>query len=168
MRPCLAPYIDNVFADDEGRLVSVRLVREQQAITISSLYTPVDFTCRLAFFSRHLPVLASSDCFVFGDFNTVLSPSVDRRVGAPCARSDGVSRDICSALAAGDFVDVYGPFFPSTPGFTRRKRNGAYSSRIDFVLVPSSDFSTIQSVDVVPCHLSDHSAVRVGVTLGGA
>ena len=113
MRACLAPYIDNVSADDEGRLVTVRLVREQRAITISSLYAPVDFTRRLAFFSRHLPVLASSGCFVFGDFNTVLSPSVDRRGGAPCARADGVSRDLRSALAAGDFVDVYRRFFPS-------------------------------------------------------
>ena len=167
MKACLAPYIDNVSADDEGRLVTVRLVREQRAITISSLYAPVDFTRRLAFFSRHLPVLATSGCFVFGDFNTVLSPSVDRRGGAPCARADGVSRDLRSALAAGDFVDVYRRFFPSTPGFTWRKRDGTYSSRIDFVLVLSSDFSTIQSVDVVPCHLSDHSAVRVRVRLGG-
>ena len=52
---------------------------------------------------------------MFGDFNTVLSPTVDRRGGAPCARADGVSRDLRSALAAGDFVDVYRRFFPPLP-----------------------------------------------------
>ena len=166
MKSSLAQYVDTVSADDEGRLVTVRLVREQQAITICSLYAPVDFTRRLAFFSRHLPVLASLGCFVLGDFNTALSPAVDRRGGAPCARADGVSRDLRSALAAGDFVDVYRRFFPSIPGFTWRKRDGTYSSRIDLVLVPSSDFSTVRSIDVVPCHLSDHCAIRLRVKLG--
>ena len=85
-------------------------------------------------------MLTSSGCFVFGDFNTVLSPTVDRRGGAPCARADGVSRDLRSALAAGDFVDVYSRFFPSTPCFTYV----TYSCRIDLVLVPSSViFSTV-------------------------
>ena len=123
-------------------IVTVHLVREQQAITISSLYAPVDFTRRLAFFARHLPVLASSGCFVFGDFNTVLSPTVYRRGDAPCACADGVP-GISAALAAGDFVDVYRRFFLFTPGVTWRKRDGTYSSRIDLVLVLSFDFSSI-------------------------
>ena len=105
--------------------------------------------------------IASSGCFFFGDFNTVLSPTVHRWGGAPCARADGFFRDLRWGLTAGDFIDVCRRFFPCITGFTWRKRDGTYSSRIDLVLVPSSEFSTVKTVKVIPCHLSDHSAVRV-------
>ena len=93
-----------------------------------------------------------------GDFNAVFDRALDRRNAAlDSSRESSVAlKNLFHILSVSDVCRV---MHPDSTAFTWLRPDGSSSSSIDLIGCPSSWLHLVASCEILPCPLSDHSAV---------
>ena len=98
-----------------------------------------------------------------GDFNSVMDPSRDRRNTGGQSLTD--TPDILASLFRDlSCVDMWHSCHPAQQAVTWLRSDGSRTSRIDLVGCPVSWLPLVSSCDILPCPVSDHSAVSLSLT----
>jgi exonuclease III len=94
---------------------------------------------------------------VVGDFNTPLS-SIDR------SSKRKINKEILNlkdSIDEMDLVDVYTTFHPTSTQYTFFSAAHGTFSKIDHILGHKATLSKYKKIEILPCILSDHNAVKV-------
>ena len=100
-----------------------------------------------------------------GDFNVVMNPTIDR--SEPNWYNVNAHKTINDDMLANDLVDIWRVQHQKEKRFTWVKtRPRIVWSRIDYFLVSNNMLNLQIKADIVPCILSDHSAIVLEFELG--
>jgi hypothetical protein len=94
---------------------------------------------------------------VVGDVNTVLS-SIDR---SSKQKNQKEILDLKHAIDQMDLVDVYRTFHPNSIQYTFFSAAHRTFSKIDHILGHKASLSKYRKIEIIPCILSDHNAIKV-------
>jgi exonuclease III len=94
---------------------------------------------------------------VVGDFNTPLS-SIDR---SSKQKINKEIQDLKCAIDQMNLVDVYRTFHPISTQYTFFSAAHGTFSKIDHILGRKASLSKYKKIEIIPCILSDHNAVKV-------
>jgi exonuclease III len=92
-----------------------------------------------------------------GDFNTPLS-SIDRSTNQKINKE---ILDLKYAIAQMDLVDVYRTFHPTSTQYTFFSAAHGTFSKIDHILGHKASLSKYKKIEIIPCILSDHNAIKL-------
>ena len=84
LRNCLTTYVTDKKQDDAGRIITIKIIHNNNIYQIQTVYAPNRPDRRGAFF-EHVEDLLFPDCPLVqgGDFNMVENPQIDRFGGTP-------------------------------------------------------------------------------------
>jgi exonuclease III len=94
---------------------------------------------------------------VVGDFNTPLS-SIDR------SSKQKINKEILDlkyTVDQMDLLDVYRTFHPTSTQYTFFSAAHGTFSKIDRILGHKASLSKCKKIDIIPCILSDHNAIKL-------
>jgi exonuclease III len=94
---------------------------------------------------------------VVGDFNTPLSPihrSYKQKINYEIL-------DLTYTMHPMDLVDVYRTFHPTSTQYTFISATQGTFSKIDYILGHKARLSKYKKIEIIPCILSDHSAIKL-------
>jgi hypothetical protein len=94
---------------------------------------------------------------VVGDINTPLS-SIDRSTKQKLNKD---IQDLKYAIDQMDLVDVYRTFHPTSTQYTFFSEAHETCLKIDHILGHKASLSKYKKIEMIPCILSDHNAVKV-------
>jgi hypothetical protein len=94
---------------------------------------------------------------VVGDFNTPLS-SIDRTSKQKIIKE---ILDLKYTIDQMDLLDVYRTFHPTSTQYTFFLAAHGTFSKIDHILGHKASLSKYKKIEIIPCVLSDHNAVKV-------
>ena len=103
--------------------------------------------------------LISNTTILTGDLNTPLSEK-DR------SSRQKISKEVAELnhnLEQLELVDIYRVFHPGTSKYTYFSAAHGTFSKIDHILVHRSCLSTCKKTEIIPCILSDHSAMKLEI-----
>jgi exonuclease III len=93
-----------------------------------------------------------------GDFNTPLS-SVDRS-----SKQKKINKEILDlkhTINQMDLVDVYRTFHPTSTQYTFFSAAHGTFSKIDYIIGHKASLSKYKNIEIIPCILSDHNAIKL-------
>ena len=147
--------------DRNGHFVLAHFTRDDLIFGVVCLYAPNRNPDRNAFLD-FCPdqVDPSVPTVLCGDFNTVFDGHLDRRGSAfDSSRKSSVALgNLFHILSVSDVCRFK---HPDSRVFTWLRPDGSCSSRIDLIGCPSSWLHLVDSCEILPCPLSDHSAVML-------
>ena len=116
----------------------------------------------------HSDQQSEGNIFVGGDFNCTLDPSHDR-VAAPAEHRPRVSAALQNFVTTTGLCDVWRRVNPDGDEFTWTRKNlfdptRMSKARLDRFYIPPSLLPSVRSCKILPCSLSDHSAVQQTVS----
>lgn len=161
--------IVDVHHDDIGRLLLVNAKIDDGIFKLMNVYSPNSEKSQLHFFrfvhKFMKKYLKSTDNILLGgDFNVILNYTLDRK-GGNLVQSHQYKQVISTLqLINSEFelIDIWRTKNPTTKRFTwRRKHPTACSSRLDYWFVSLRLADNVDSTDIVPSYISDHSAVSI-------
>jgi exonuclease III len=94
---------------------------------------------------------------VVGGFNTPLSP-IDR---SSKQKINKEILDLKHTVDQMDLVDVYKTFHPTSTQYTFFSAVHGTFSKIDYILGHKASFSKYKKIEIIPCILSDHNALKL-------
>jgi endonuclease/exonuclease/phosphatase family metal-dependent hydrolase len=94
---------------------------------------------------------------VVGDFNTPLS-SIDR---SSKQKINKEIQDLKYTKDQMDLLDVYRTFHPTSTQYTFFSAAHGTLSKIDYILGYKASLSKYKKIEIIPCILSDHNAVKL-------
>jgi exonuclease III len=95
-----------------------------------------------------------------GDFNTPLS-SIDR------SSKQKINKEILDlkyTIDQMDLLDVYRIFHPTSTQYTFFSAAHGTFSKIDHILGHKASLSKFKKIEIIPCILSDHNAIKLNST----
>jgi hypothetical protein len=96
---------------------------------------------------------------VVGEFNTLLSP-IDR------SSKQKINKEILElnhTIDQMDLVDVYRIFHPTSAQYTFFSAAHGTFSKIDHILGHKASLSKYKKIEIIPCILSDHNALKLEI-----
>jgi hypothetical protein len=99
----------------------------------------------------------TSNTVAMGDFNTPLS-SKDR---SPKQKISKEIQDLKHTTDQMDLVDVYRTFHPTSTQYTFFSAVHRTFSKIDHILRHKASLSKYKKIEIIPCILSDHNAIKL-------
>ena len=143
--------------DLEGRISFLKCTYNGTKIAIVSVYTPNCYESN--FFqslSDILMKLSDFQLIIGADMNAVIDPMFDKSKPVNCnPRSSNALRHILSDF---NLTDAWRVYNPGIKEFTFYSNRHASFSRIDFILITTSLFSSTKRIQIQPMSLSDHHA----------
>ena len=103
-----------------------------------------------------------------GDFNTVFDHAADRRGSSTFDTLRESTANLISFFFECSVVDVWRSLHSTDDCFTWTRPDGSLASRIDLIGCPSAWLPFVSSTDILPCPVSDHSAVSLSWSLPGS
>jgi exonuclease III len=94
---------------------------------------------------------------VLGEFNTPLS-SIDR---SSKQKINKEILDLKHTIDQMDLVNVYRTFHPTSTQYTFFSETHGTFSKINHILGHKASLSKYKKIEIIPCILSDHNAVKV-------
>jgi exonuclease III len=144
--------------DKEGYSVLIKGEIDQKEIIIINLYAPNANTPN---FIKHtlkdLRTYINANTVVVRDFNTPLS-SRDR------SSKQKINKDIQDlkyTIDQMDLLGVYRTFHPTSTKYTFFSAAHRTFSKIDHILGHKASLNKYKKIEIIPCILSDHNAVKV-------
>jgi hypothetical protein len=101
----------------------------------------------------------NSNTVVLGDFNTPLS-SIDR---SSKQKLNKEILDLKYTIEQMDLVDVYRTFHPISTQYTFFSAAHGTSAKIDHILRHKARLSKYKKIEIIPCILSDHNAIKLEI-----
>jgi hypothetical protein len=92
-----------------------------------------------------------------GDFNTQLS-KIDR---SSKQKINKEIQDLKHTIDQMDLVDVYRTFYPTSTQYTFFSAAHGTLSKIDQILGHKASLSKYKKIEIIPCILSDHNAIKL-------
>jgi exonuclease III len=130
---------------------------DQKKITIINLYAPnVNAPNFIKQILKDLKAYINSNTVVVGDFNTQLS-SIDR------SSKEKIKKEILNlkyTIDQMDLVKVYRTFHPTSIQYTFFSAAHGNFYQIDHILGHKASFSKYKKMEIIPCILSDHNALK--------
>jgi hypothetical protein len=108
---------------------------------------------------KDLKAYINSNTVLVGDFNTPFS-SIDR------SSKQKINKDIQDlkyTIGQMDLLDVYRSFHSTSTQYTFFSAAHRTFSKIDNILEHKASLSKYQKIEIIPCILADHNAVKVGL-----
>jgi exonuclease III len=96
---------------------------------------------------------------VVGDLNILLSP-IDR------PSKQKINKEILElnhTIDQVDLADVYRIFHPTSAEYTFFSAANGTFSKIDHILEHKASFSKYKEMEIIPCSLSDHNALKLEI-----
>jgi exonuclease III len=144
--------------DKEGYSILIKWEVDQKEVTIIDLYAPnVNTPGFIKHTLRDLKAYINSNKVVVGDFNTPLS-LIDR------ASKQKINKEILDlkyTIEQLDLVDVYRTFHPTSTQYTFFSAAHRTFSKIDHILGHKASLSKYKKIEIIPCILSDHNAIKL-------
>jgi exonuclease III len=94
---------------------------------------------------------------VVGDFNIPLS-SIDR---SSKQKINKEIQDLKYTIHQMDLLDVYRTFHPTSTQYTFFSAAHGTFFKIDYIQGHKASFSKYKKIEIIPCILSDHNAIKV-------
>jgi exonuclease III len=109
---------------------------------------------------KDLKAYINSKTVVVGDFNTPLS-SIDR------SSKQKINKEILDLkyIDQMDLVDVYRTFHLTFTQYTFFSAAHGTFSKIDHILKHKASLSKYKKIEIIPCILSDHSAIKLELNI---
>jgi exonuclease III len=104
-----------------------------------------------------LKAYINSITVVMGDFNTPLS-SIDR---SSKQKINKEILDLKHTIDHMDVVDVYRIFHPTSTQYTFLSAAHRTFTKIDHILRPKASLSKNKKIEIIPCILCDHNALKL-------
>jgi exonuclease III len=106
-----------------------------------------------------LKAYINSNTVVVGDLNILLSP-IDR------PSKQKINKEILElnhTIDQVDLADVYRIFHPTSAEYTFFSATNGTFSKIDHILEHKASFSKYKEMEIIPCSLSDHNALKLEI-----
>jgi exonuclease III len=143
--------------DKEGHSILRKGEIDQKEITIINLYAPnINAPNFIKHILKELKAYINSNTVVVGDFNTQLL-SADRSL-----KNKKINKEILDlkhTIDQMDLVYVYRTFHPTSTQYTFFSAAHGTFSKIDHILGHKASLSKYKKMEIIPCILSDHSAL---------
>jgi exonuclease III len=139
--------------DEEGHSILIKGEIHQKEITIINLYAPNFIKHTL----KDLKAYINTNTVVVGDFNTPLS-LIDR------SSKQKINKEIVElnhTIDQIDLLDVYRTFHPTSTQFAFFSAAHGTFSKIDHILGYKASLSKYKKIEIIPCILSDHNAIKL-------
>jgi exonuclease III len=144
--------------DKEGHSMIIKGEIDQKEIIIINLYAPnVNAPNFIKYTLKDLKAYINSNTVVMGDFNTPLS-SIDRSSKQNINKE---IQDLKYTIDQMDLLDVYRTFHPTSTQYTFFSAAHGTFSKIDDILGHKASLSKYEKIEITPCILSDHNAIKL-------
>jgi exonuclease III len=144
--------------DKKGHSILIKGEIHQKEITIIKLYAPnVNTPNFIKHTLKDLKAYINSNTVDMGDFNTPIS-SIDR------LSKQTISKEILElkhTIDQMDLVNVYRTFHPTSKQYTFFSAAHGTFSKIDHILGHKASLSKYNKIEILPCILSDHNAIKL-------
>jgi exonuclease III len=144
--------------DKEGYSILIKGEIHQKEITIINLYAPnLNAPNFIKHTLKYLKTYINSNTVVVGDLNTPLSP-IDR------LSKQKLNKEILQlnhTIDQMDLADVYRIFHTTSAQYTFFSAAHGTFSKIDHILGHKASFSKYKKIEIIPCILSDHNALKL-------
>jgi exonuclease III len=131
---------------------------DQKEITIIDLYAPnVSAPNFIKHTLKDLKAYINSNTVVVEDFNTPLS-SIDR---SSKQKINKEILDLKHTIEQMYLVDVYRTFHPTSTQYTFFSAAHRTFPKIDHILGHKASLSKYKKIEIIPCILSDHNAIKL-------
>ena len=162
--------VNNIFQDNEGRILSINFVKDELDFTLANVYAPnienmqVNFykTLRDLFVDDNFKV--NENIIIGGDFNCILNAKVDKKGGHEKIKESVVEK-ISDVMDTLDVIDIWRVLHPNTSRFTWRQPNPLIQCRLDYFLISNNLFEYVANTDIIPGLRTDHSAIIIDIQL---
>lgn len=142
--------------DQEGRICFLKCIYNGTKIVLVSVYAPNRFDP--IFFqslTNILMTLTDYQLIIGSDMNAVVDHVWDKSKAVNYnSRSSNARHVLCDF----NLIDIWRAYHPGTKEFTFYSTRNQSFSRINFMLISSSLFSTVKKIVIQPMSLSDHHA----------
>jgi exonuclease III len=146
--------------DKEGHSILIKGKIRQKERKIINLYAP---NASAPNFIKHtlkdLKAYIDSNTLVVEDLNTHLSP-VDRS----SKQKKQQILELNHTIDQMDLADVYRTFHPTSTQYTFFSGAHGAFSKIDPILGHKASLSKYKKIEIIPCILSDHNALKLELT----
>ena len=146
------------------RLLAVKARIQDKTITIVNVYAPSDLKDKLLFFNKiedTVKKIKTDNMLVCGDFNSVLSNSIDIVSGDP--HDQRLVGRFNSFVIECDLYDSWRMFHPDVKQFSWSKNNPFIARRLDYILTSSMLFDKVIDSSIVSFSVSDHRGCSVTI-----
>jgi exonuclease III len=143
--------------DKEGHSILIKREIHQKEIT-TNLYAPnINTPNFIKHTLKDLKAYVNSNTVVVGDFNTLISP-IDR---SSKQKINKEILDLNHTIDQKELANVYRIFHPALAQYTFFSAAHGIFSKTDHILGPKASFSKYKKIEIIPCILSDHSALKL-------
>ena len=153
--------INNVYLDEDGRVIICDLVQDETKITLVNIYAPNQDTP--SFFSKIADMLSErhEHKIVLGDFNLVLDVELDRE--NTYNNNNKAKEEIENMCNQYCMTDLWRVIHQSKREFSWMKKNSKplMASRIDFVLITGGIDQLVKDIQYISSIFTDHRAVYI-------
>jgi exonuclease III len=144
--------------DKEGHSIVITGEIHQKEVTIIYLFAPkVNAPNFIKHTLKDLKTCIKANTVVVGDFNTPLPP-IDR------SSKQKINKEILELNHTTDqmhLADVYRTFHPTSAQYTFFSAAHGTFSKIDHILGHKASLSKYKKIEIIPCILSDHNALKL-------
>ena len=160
---------DNIktWSDNNGHILSVSFVLNQQSFTVISLYAPnkddVDFFINLL---EKVEQIDTDHIILMGDLNKCLNVKLDKKGGA--SNSTKCADFLNVYLGENDWFDVWRETHPGIFRYTWKRRRPLIMTRLDYILMPLGTIAKVNKCEIDHYTVSDHFPVIVDLDLQDA
>jgi hypothetical protein len=144
--------------DKEGHSILIKGEIDQKEIIIINLCAPnVNAPNFIKHTLKDLKAYINSNTVDVGDFNIPLS-SIDRSSKQKIYKE---ILDLKYTIDQMDLLDVYRTFHPTSTQYTFFSATHGTFSKIDHILGHKASLRKYKKIDIIPCILSDHNAIKL-------
>lgn len=169
LRPNSGLGIDKIFADKDGRFLTLELEYNGSTVTIGNFYGPnIDNTRAIEDFLYKVTEYENATVILGGDFNLCLNVSKDRESSARrVSNNDKCKQTLERFMLEHDLIDLWRELHPHKRFYTCVRSNPPSKSRIDFFLTSRNVLFTNNSptAAIRDGYLSDHKMVTISVNI---
>ena len=151
--------------DKDGRFIFVCGEIDAQPITLINIYNPPGEGATLIKRILHLLMTEAKGLTIMGgDFNLIMNQKIDTESRIK-HKSEITAKLLREAKLELGLLDVWQSLHPKDKAFTFYSGAHKVSSRLDYFFMFKDDLSKVNSCEIVPFPLSDHSSVVIELNL---